>query len=143
MRRIFLIRGTPGAGKTTFSKLLNAIAVSSDDYDGDCYSHIHDILAIRRKWCLDKVELLLQTTDSDIAVHNVFPIEEHLIPYYELAEKYNCQVTTLIIENRHGNKSVYDMPEENVKELANKFEIKLTPELDTIIFKTCKCKVKG
>ena len=139
---LFLIRGTPGAGKSTFVKHLNAVAISSDDYNGpepymDDPSIIGGevILNFRREWCLNETEKLMQDCKRNVAVHNVFSLEKYMLPYYELAKKYNYEVTCLIIENRHNNKSIWGMPEENVKELASQFEIKLTPELETIVYK--------
>jgi hypothetical protein len=46
-------------------------------------------------------------------------------PYLKLAEKYDYKVVSLIVENRHGNKSVHNVPDETMEKMRNRFEIKL------------------
>jgi hypothetical protein len=45
--------------------------------------------------------------------------------YYEMAERYNYRVFSVIVENRHGNINVHDVPEEKVKQMTERFEISL------------------
>jgi len=47
-----------------------------------------------------------------IAVSNTFTQEWELQPYYELAIKYGYYVTCIVVENRHGNKSIHGVPED-------------------------------
>jgi hypothetical protein len=53
--------------------------------------------------------------------------EKELAPYIELAQKYGYQIISLIVENRHGNKSVHDVPDETLDrmEVRLKGSIKL------------------
>jgi hypothetical protein len=45
--------------------------------------------------------------------------------YYELAEKYGYTVYSLIAENRHNGVNVHDVPEDKLKAMKERFEIKL------------------
>ncbi len=40
-------------------------------------------------------------------------------PYLKLAEKYDYKVVSLIVENRHGNKSVHNVPDETMEKNEN------------------------
>jgi hydroxymethylpyrimidine/phosphomethylpyrimidine kinase len=46
-------------------------------------------------------------------------------PYFEMAKNHGHEVTVLIVENRHGNKSIHDVPEETIQKMKNRFSIKL------------------
>jgi hypothetical protein len=45
--------------------------------------------------------------------------------YYDLAKKYGYRVHSLIVENRHGGVNEHGVPEENLEQMKNRFEIKL------------------
>lgn len=66
-----------------------------------------------------------QVNVSRIAVSNTFTQEWEMEPYFEMAKKYGYKVFTMIVENRHGNKSVHDVPEDKVEQMKNRFEFKL------------------
>jgi hypothetical protein len=43
----------------------------------------------------------------------------------KLAQKYDYKVVSLIVENRHGNKSVHDVPDETIEKMKKRFEVSL------------------
>jgi hypothetical protein len=45
--------------------------------------------------------------------------------YIDLAKKYGYQVTSLIIENRHGNPNIHNVPMETLERMRQRFDIKL------------------
>jgi hypothetical protein len=45
--------------------------------------------------------------------------------YFDLAKKYDYNVVSLIVENRHGGKNVHGVPDDKVQEMRDRFEIKL------------------
>jgi hypothetical protein len=45
--------------------------------------------------------------------------------YFDIAEKYGYRVHSIIVENRHGNKSVHDVPDATMGNMLNRFQIKL------------------
>jgi hypothetical protein len=51
-------------------------------------------------------------------------------PYFELAKQYDYRVTTIIVENRHGAKSIHNVPPETIKKMTDRFEIKLAPDAE-------------
>jgi predicted kinase len=58
-------------------------------------------------------------------VSNTFTQEWEMQSYIDLAKKYGYQVTTLIVENRHGNSNVHNVPAETLDRMRQRFEVKL------------------
>jgi hypothetical protein len=48
-----------------------------------------------------------------------------MTPYFELASKYGYMVITMVVENRHGGTNEYGVPDDKLKIIKNRFEIKL------------------
>jgi predicted kinase len=61
----------------------------------------------------------------NVVVSNTFTTEKELKPYLDLAVKYGYSVTSMIVENRHGNASIHDVPEETMQKMRNRFSVKL------------------
>ncbi|MNH05797.1 hypothetical protein D3C79_651440 [compost metagenome] len=63
--------------------------------------------------------------DADVIISNTFTTEKELKPYLALAEECGYRVTTLIVENRHGNSSIHGVPDETMTKMRNRFSVKL------------------
>ncbi|QIG60615.1 hypothetical protein VPT02_039 [Vibrio phage VPT02] len=121
MKNLYLIRGVSGSGKTTLAKNMEqgmrySRAVAADDYFMFEGKYLFDVnkLHTAHQWCQDQVEGLMVLELHHIIVHNTFTTEKEMKPYFDLAETHGYQVTTLVVENRHGNDSVHDVPEETL-----------------------------
>jgi predicted kinase len=136
MKALFLIRGCPGAGKSTFALTIwdHVVICEADkffyDKEGN-YNFDKDKLHLAHKWCYDRVETFMKDNIAneqfypEIVVSNTFTTEKELKPYFELAEKYGYKVFSLIVENRHGNKNQHNVPEETLLKMKERFSIKL------------------
>ena len=60
-----------------------------------------------------------------IVIANTFTQEWEMKEYFELAERYNYRVHTVIVENRHGSENVHNVPEDKLLKMKERFEIKL------------------
>lgn len=60
-----------------------------------------------------------------IAVANTFTQEWEMQPYLDLAKEHGYTVHTIIVENRHGNESIHNVPKATVEKMKKRFEIKL------------------
>jgi hypothetical protein len=63
--------------------------------------------------------------NSIIIVSNTFTQEWEMQAYFDLADRWDYQVTTLIVENRHGGVNEHGVPEETLTKMRDRFEIKL------------------
>ena len=62
---------------------------------------------------------------SKIVVANTFTQDWEMSPYFEMAERYNYRIHTIVVENRHGSNNVHNVPEDKLEQMRNRFEIKL------------------
>lgn len=127
---LIIVRGIPGSGKSTFAKMLTAYSriFEADQYfydsDGN-YKWDRNKLHKAHQWCQNQVEKQMGMGTDRIVVSNTTTTEKELKPYLELADKYDYQVHTVIVENRHGGESIHDVPEEAIEKMKNRFNIKL------------------
>ena len=132
MNKLIILRGLPGAGKTTFANYLDfidpeAITISADDYHMVNGEYKFDInrLAAAHTWCQEYVKMHMANYAGCIVLHNTSTTERELKPYLDLAKEYNYQVISLIVENRHGNKNIHNVPEETLTKMESRFHVKL------------------
>lgn len=128
MRKLYLIRGVSGAGKTSFADtLFGVFQISADQYfedDDGRYNFDVNKLHQAHKWCQEKTEKLMKA-GYELAVANTFTTTKEMKPYYKLAEKYGYRVFSIIVENRHGGKDVHNVPEATLEKQEKRFNIKL------------------
>lgn len=125
---LYVVRGIPGSGKSTFAKTL-----SDNHYEADMYfldqesNYVFDGTKIKNAhaWCLDKVKTDMAVARKKIVVSNTFTQEWEMEPYFELAKQYGYKVFTIVVENRHGGINVHNVPEDKIEQMKNRFEIKL------------------
>jgi len=134
---IFLVRGLPGSGKSTFANHIwnNYAICEADQYfiDKETSEYKFDATKLREahEWCRNQVESRMIDHQSnpqyypEIVVSNTFTQEWEMQAYFDLAEKYGYRVTTLIVENRHGNSNIHGVPDDKLEIMRNRFEIKL------------------
>jgi len=134
MRKLFLIRGLPGSGKSTLADSIIAdFHIESDMYFMKTGEYKFDPTKLHsaHKWCFDEVEEemvaceIVQTHDFSMVVSNTFTTEKELKPYLELGKKHGFQITVLIVENRHGGKSIHGVPETTMEKMEKRFSVKL------------------
>jgi predicted kinase len=130
---LYIVRGIPGSGKTTFAKTISPIVVEADQYfTDDKGNYIFDGSKIKlaHEYCRAQTEAWMITEDdqintSKVAVSNTFTQEWEMEPYFELAKKYGYKVFSLIVENRHGGVNQHNVPEDKIEQMKTRFELKL------------------
>ena len=130
---LYIVRGIPGSGKSTFAKTLGGIHIEADQYfvdaDGN-YNFDGSKIKLAHEYCRIKTKAWMKingdlVSEDKIVVSNTFTQEWEMNPYLELAKQFGYVVFTVIVENRHGGKNVHGVPEEKIELMKNRFEIKL------------------
>ena len=135
---LYIVRGVPGSGKTTFAKKLvgeDFLVCEADKYfiNQENGKYEFDISKIKdaHKWCQNLVENCMKDSMindqyyPEIAVSNTFTQEWEMRPYFELAKTYGYKVFSVIVENRHGGTNQHEVPEEVITKMCERFEITL------------------
>lgn len=132
-KTLYLIRGLPGSGKSTFAKEL-ASSLGAHHCEADMYhidddtgeylwkaENVHDA----HRWCQEIAEHCMEWDHDNVVISNTFTTEKELKPYLELASRYDYRVVSLVVENRHGNESIHGVPEETMQKMERRFSVKL------------------
>ena len=138
-KKLYLIRGASGAGKSSLveslvemaggtADIVNGVAsLSADDWmrKQGKYEFNKNRLGIVHKICLDQTEKKMKFHCGHIFVHNTFTTKPELTPYYKLAEKYNYDVHSVVVENRHEGKNAHGVTDESLAEQKERFQVQL------------------
>lgn len=130
MKELFLLRGLPGAGKSTLAKSLGILYIEADKYfmDKDEYKFDPSKLKEAHAWCQNVVRVWTKNGVDRIAVSNTFTQAWEMQPYYDLAEEHGYRVYSLVVENRHGeseSSNIHNVPKEKIDDMRKRFQIKL------------------
>jgi predicted kinase len=131
-KALILLRGLPGAGKTTLAKLLSEDGTypvfSIDSYftneKGD-YTFKFEDNHLAYKACENNTEVALQNGTTKVFVDNTFTLDWEIEPYFKLAKTYNYQVHVITVENYHGSENIHQVSADQLKKMAEKYKVKL------------------
>ena len=129
MKSLILIRGLPGAGKTSFAKTVanKSPIIAADDFfevNGK-YKFDADLLHEAHTHCLRRTEIAMMAGEKNIYVTNTFTTEREMKPYFEIANTFGYTVFSIIVENRLQTKNIHNVSEETINKMKNRFNIKL------------------
>ena len=127
-KELFLLRGLPGAGKSTLAKSLGGKHVEADMYHLDekgNYNWKPERVKEAHSWCQNQVGNWMIEEEQRIVVSNTFTQEWEIQFYYDWAKEFDYKVFSLIVENRHGGTNEHNVPEEVLVKMKDRFETKL------------------
>ena len=132
MKTLYIVRGVPGSGKSTFAKSLGGTHFETDMFfmkDGE-YKFDMSKIKEAHNWCQDSVNtaMIMNNTaglNETIVVSNTFTQEWEMMPYFEMAELHEYRVFSIILENRHGGVNEHNVPEDKIEQMKNRFEVVL------------------
>jgi predicted kinase len=127
MKSLFLLRGLPGAGKSTLAKSIGGSHIEADMFfmkDGE-YQFDPTKLRDAHEWCRRTTETAMVRGSDKVIVSNTFTQEWEMKAYYELAKNHGFTVFSLIVENRHEGVNEHNVPQEALDRMKARFETKL------------------
>lgn len=128
---LYLVRGLPGSGKSTFAKQLVSSGLVDDHFEADMffihpktgeYNFNRDQLPKAHMWCQSETKESLSAGRS-VVVSNTFVQEWEIEAYIEMAKECNAKLVSTVVENRHEGKTLHDVPEQVIKRMENSFEV--------------------
>jgi predicted kinase len=125
---LYIVRGIPGSGKSTFAKTLSENHYEADMFFLDEYGNYNfdsNRIGNAHNWCQHKVKTDMKAGVEKIVVSNTFTTEWEMETYFEFAKEFGYKVFTLIVENRHGGTNTHNVPEDKIEQMKNRFSIKL------------------
>jgi predicted kinase len=121
---VTLVRGLPGSGKTTLSKLLErpgTIHIENDMFhmiDGK-YTFKYEVVKDAYMWIKGTVCYHLNQGDS-VVVSNTFISNKTIKEYVDIAKQYNADVKIIEMKEHYGN--VHNVPEDVLKSMAENWQ---------------------
>lgn len=137
MKTLMILRGLPGAGKSTLAAMLvetaedaglEAMVYAADDWMIDAtggYKFDRTKLGACHEQCKIATEWDLSNGVDLVIVHNTLTTEAEVEEYEILARRHGYAFVSLIVENRHGNSSIHAVPEETMKKMGARFSVSL------------------
>lgn len=132
---LILLRGIPGSGKSTLGEIIlqttqqqKPDVLSADNFfvdENGTYNFDATKLKEAHNMCQQKCAERMRLEFSKIVVANTFTQEWEMLPYFEMAKRYNYRIHTLVVENRHGSKNVHNVPDDKLEQMKDQFEISL------------------
>lgn len=123
MKTLYIVRGLPGSGKSTYAKSLGIPHFEADMYfslDGE-YKFRPWRLKQAHEWCIDQVIDTLLRTDSDVVVSNTFTTMRELTPYLEFRHVY-AGLKIGVVEVKTQYESVHGVPEATMAKMKARWQ---------------------
>jgi predicted kinase len=131
MKKLILLRGVPGSGKSSFAKSISTALtghVEADMFFMKDGEYKFDITKLKEAhaWCQNQVRQWMGPHGlDDIIVSNTFTQEWEMEAYYKLAKEHGYVVFSLIVENRHGGVNQHGVPDDKLQAMKDRFDVKL------------------
>lgn len=132
--KLILLRGLPGSGKSSLAEFLSMTLPSCVYFEADMarideagiYKFNAKDMPKTHSWCIRQVESAMKEFEyQTLIVSNTFTENWEMRPYMDLACKYHYQIVTLIVENNHGHKSIYNVPRDTMNAMKERFQVNL------------------
>lgn len=126
-RKLYIIRGWPGSGKSTKAKQILSENPSAVHYEADMffinekgeYKFDSQRIGKAHVWCQNSVRQAM-IDNKDVIVSNTFVKLWEMQIYRDLASKFNYDVEILTMTGEYKN--VHNVPVEKVEQMKKNFQ---------------------
>ena len=133
IKTMIIIRGLPGAGKSTLATTLLTNGLSGMSFEADNYFYDDkgqyrfdaSLLEYAHSNCYQSVENAMKMGIGTVIISNTFVKESEVNKYLDLAANYGYYAHSLVVENRHGNSSIHNVPKRTFNNMFKRFKVKL------------------
>lgn len=124
---LYLIRGLPGSGKSTYARemvmpsLSRPIHLEADMFfmNNGKYEFNPTLIKTAHQWCFDSAKIFLNNK-FDVVVSNTFTQLWEMQRYIDLAKELTCELVVVRMLNNFGN--IHDVPEDKLIQMKERFE---------------------
>ena len=131
MPTLYLIRGCPGSGKSTFAYNLFDCGLVDNIFEADqffqkvgSYEFVPQLIGEAHQECQQNTIRALRLGLS-VAVSNTSTTEREVETYAKIAEEAGAKFVSIVVENRHGGTNLHNVPEEKIEQMRKRFSVKL------------------
>jgi predicted kinase len=127
---LYLVRGLPGAGKSTLAMSLFNSGLVQNIFEADqwfvenCTEFRSEFLRQAHLLCQHRTSLSLNQGFS-CCVSNTSTTEKEVQVYQDIATSSGAKFVSLVVENRNNTKSIHCVPDETLEKMRNRFTFKL------------------
>jgi len=128
---LYLVRGLPGARKSTLARKLVQTVFEVDDYfvHNGVYKFDATKLEVAHRQCQERANyaMYIGGPQPDIAVANTFSTRREMYPYIALAAANDYQLVVLTVSTVHTNqelaaRSIHGVPESTIAAMRLRWE---------------------
>lgn len=127
MAKLYIIRGIPGSGKSTFARKMIERHVAHTYFEADMYFMDQDgnynfdrtKLGAAHKWCYDMTTRAL-SQGKTVVVSNTFTTMRELQPYLDYCRRHHVDFEVLRMISQY--KSIHDVPEDALVKMRQRFQ---------------------
>lgn len=102
--------------------------LSIDDYFTDekgNYQFRFDENHVAYRQCESQARTCLEKGFTKVFVDNTFTLEWEMEPYFKMASAFHYYIFVITVENRHGNKNIHQISDEQLMKMAEKYKVVL------------------
>jgi predicted kinase len=132
-KNVIILRGVPGSGKSTFASLLSGhhtFIACADDYfvqENGEYKFDASLISHAHAWCQRQFLTAMEDPWFETVIVANTNVRPRDFAFYEkIAKEYKARVFHVVMENRHGNKDIHNVPKETLDTMRERLSTSIT-----------------
>ena len=124
--KLYIVRGIPGSGKSTFAKKMISKKMADAYYEADMFferngKYQFDPSKLRQahEWCQNQVMKAL-SEGKTVIVSNTFTRIPEMLPYVNFCKKNHIPFQVIRLTTNFG--SIHNVPADSIERMKNRFQ---------------------